>query len=120
MNVEEYRIKLKQREGELLADLERLEAEGRDARIAEVGDPIDDVTSTEGQAAAFSLSTREYEELRQVREALERIEDGTYGYCIVCGREISKERLDAVPWTPYCIEHAKLQDAPAEPELPIV
>lgn len=35
--------------------------------------------------------------------ALERIDDGTYGRCIDCGDEIPSERLDAIPYTPYCI-----------------
>jgi RNA polymerase-binding transcription factor DksA len=38
-----------------------------------------------------------------VAEALERIEQGTYGTCVVCGRAIDKWRLDALPYTPYCV-----------------
>jgi DnaK suppressor protein len=45
--------------------------------------------------------------LRQVDEALARIEDGTYGTCSVCGKEIPVERLEAVPWTTLCIEDAR-------------
>jgi DnaK suppressor protein len=53
--------------------------------------------------------------LQQVRAALQRIEDGTFGYCIDCGKPIEPARLDAVPWTPYCREdqekHDKLEAA---------
>ncbi|MBO8125935.1 MAG: TraR/DksA C4-type zinc finger protein [Firmicutes bacterium] len=42
----------------------------------------------------------------QIDEALERIEDGTYGRCAICGREISEERLEAVPYATTCLEHA--------------
>ena len=38
--------------------------------------------------------------------ALERIERGTYGRCEICGREITPERLDVLPYTPYCAEDA--------------
>jgi DnaK suppressor protein len=107
MEIEYYRNRLKQREAELLPDIERLENEAREARSAEVEDPIDQVTSDEGRAAAFGVASREYEELRLVRESLERIQNGTYGKCIVCGRDIPEERLRAIPWTPYCLEHAK-------------
>ena len=47
------------------------------------------------------------EQLRQVDEALARIEAGTYGTCSACGKEIPVERLEAVPWTTLCIEDAR-------------
>jgi len=44
------------------------------------------------------------EELRAVNAAMERISDGTYGYCEQCGREIGRERLEAIPHTTRCVE----------------
>jgi RNA polymerase-binding transcription factor DksA len=41
-------------------------------------------------------------EIAQIRSALGRIADGTYGSCIRCGSEISAARLDVLPWTPFC------------------
>jgi RNA polymerase-binding protein DksA len=49
------------------------------------------------------------EQLRQVDEALARIEAGTYGTCSACGKEIPVERLEAVPWTTLCIDDARKQ-----------
>jgi DnaK suppressor protein len=40
---------------------------------------------------------------RQVMEALDRLDSGRYGVCQECGGAISPERLDAVPFTPYCV-----------------
>jgi DnaK suppressor protein len=45
--------------------------------------------------------------LRQVENALARIESGEYGRCEVCGKEIPVERLEAVPWTTLCIDDAR-------------
>jgi DnaK suppressor protein len=45
--------------------------------------------------------------LREVEEALARIDEGTYGTCRVCGREIPQERLEAVPWATLCIDDAR-------------
>jgi DnaK suppressor protein len=42
----------------------------------------------------------------RVRAAIERLDDGTYGRCEVCGREIDDERLEARPETNRCREHA--------------
>ncbi|MGB9766153.1 MAG: TraR/DksA family transcriptional regulator [Sulfurihydrogenibium sp.] len=53
------------------------------------------------------LSDIEIEILRAIDDALERIKNGTYGVCEVCGKEIEEERLQAVPWTTLCIQHAK-------------
>lgn len=52
------------------------------------------------------IETERAEELlyRQVNAALERIDAGTFGRCLDCGRTIPADRLDAVPYTAYCHE----------------
>lgn len=42
--------------------------------------------------------------VRAVAMGLRRIEQGTFGRCTNCGGDINRRRLDAVPWTPLCIE----------------
>jgi len=42
--------------------------------------------------------------LRAVEAALGRIREGNFGQCLSCGNEIGGARLEAVPWTPYCIQ----------------
>jgi len=56
----------------------------------------------------FTLSLMENEEgtLGLIEDALERIEAGTYGACVECGCRIPKMRLNAIPYTPYCIKCA--------------
>ncbi len=46
---------------------------------------------------------REASLLAEIRAALGRIEDGSYGACFACGREISRGRLTALPWASCCI-----------------
>ena len=57
----------------------------------------------------FTLSLMETEEgtLEAVESAIERIEDGLYGECEECGGQISKARLQAIPYTPLCIKCAQ-------------
>ncbi len=59
--------------------------------------------------------------LREVQEALERVEDGSYGQCMECDEPISTKRLEAVPWARYCIscqeEMAALEEASRETEV---
>lgn len=47
--------------------------------------------------------------LGKVESALQRIDDGTYGTCIMCGREIPEERLQAVPYATLCLDDARAQ-----------
>ena len=42
--------------------------------------------------------------LQMVESAIGRIRDGSFGLCLSCGNEICEARLEAVPWTPYCIQ----------------
>jgi|TARA_B100000809_G_C15027136_1_gene490594 DnaK suppressor protein len=56
----------------------------------------------------FTLSLMQNEEgtLGAIEAALERIEDGNYGACDECGGTIKKSRLNAIPYTPFCINCA--------------
>jgi RNA polymerase-binding protein DksA len=47
------------------------------------------------------------QQLREVEDALKRIEEGKYGTCSACGKTIPVERLQAVPWTTLCIDDAR-------------
>ena len=65
-------------------------------------------------AAARELSTRHLEReaglLREVRAALARIADGSYGICPHCEEEISQKRLKAMPWATLCIDCQEASD----------
>lgn len=55
---------------------------------------------------AISLLETEEQRLEEIAAALKRVDDGTFGVCEECHREISKERLQAVPYTRLCIDCA--------------
>ena len=42
--------------------------------------------------------------LNRIESSLERIRSGTFGECIACGEQIPRKRLDAMPWTEYCLQ----------------
>ena len=101
---------LRQKQSDLLADIARLKAEARDSGDAEVRDNTDDASAQQGSAEALEVVTEESRTLEQVEDALKRVADGTYGKCIVCGRQIEPARLAAIPWTPYCLEDQEKLD----------
>jgi DnaK suppressor protein len=102
MNVESLKKRLLAKQDELSAAIRRLEDEARTSQTAEVEDPIDRATSSEAKAEQFQEVTLATATLDQVQAALQRMDDGSYGVCIDCGRPIEPARLEAVPWTPYC------------------
>ena len=110
MDFTRYKARLIAKERELLSAIARFESEAREAPDSEVGDPLDKATSSERKSTSFEESNLEWQTLVQVREALQRIEDGSFGKCIDCGRPIEPARLEALPWTPYCHQDQEKHD----------
>ncbi len=113
MDFQHYKERLLDREQELLDEIGRFGAEARESRTSDVEDPIDMVTSDEAKATNYQLEDVANRNLQQVRAGLQRIEAGSYGFCIDCGREIEPARLEAVPWTAYCLEDQEKHDQTA-------
>src|SRR6201991_440119 len=83
----------------------------RDAiTIEKSADALDEVQHAAERELAIRNLDRESNLLRNVRGALRRIQDGSYGTCLHCEEEISPKRLAAVPWTAYCIQCQELAD----------
>jgi DnaK suppressor protein len=85
-------------------ELERI-VRNRDAiTIEKSADALDEVQHASERELAIRNLDRESNLLRNVRAALRRINDGTFGICMHCEEEISPKRIAAVPWAPYCIQ----------------
>jgi RNA polymerase-binding protein DksA len=69
--------------------------------------PADLGTEEFEEELTLTLVEREEQLLAEINDALDRIEQGTYGRCENCHREISRERLDALPHARYCIRCAR-------------
>jgi RNA polymerase-binding transcription factor DksA len=59
-------------------------------------------TEREGDEVLEATGNAGLAEITQIRAALRRIADGSYGTCMRCGEPIAKARLDLLPWTPLC------------------
>lgn len=73
--------------------------------------------ATETESRELDLMQRKFVEDRiaLMDEALDRLHRGAYGRCVVCDEAIQPERLEVLPWTPYCLTHATLEATPASP-----
>ena len=62
------------------------------------------------QQRDLALRDRADQQLALIDAALARLDDGTFGTCVRCGRPIAAERLEALPWAPRCIDCQRLAD----------
>jgi DnaK suppressor protein len=111
-------IKTKKKGGELDAFRKRLEDHRqeildmyeRDLRVGQESsdegaeDLVDRANNAYNREFMLSLSGSERQILLEIEQALERLEEGTYGNCVHCGEIIPRKRLQAVPWARYCID----------------
>ena len=63
----------------------------------------DPVVRLQEETLNLGINAVLYDQLEQVEEALGRLEMGEYGCCVGCNRPIAPNRLQSVPWTPYCL-----------------
>ena len=106
-NSEQIQTRLLGRQAELEQEIGRYREDTLESSAAEVQDEMDQVNSSEAKTTSMELSSRQVLSLQNVHAALARLDAGTYGKCVVCDRPIGLARLQAIPETPYCIEHAK-------------
>jgi RNA polymerase-binding transcription factor len=104
-------------EGETLKK-SRLDASGdlssMPIHMADIG------TDNYEQEFALGLMDSERKILNEIDDALDRIEDGTYGICEGTGEPISKARLKAQPWARYCVEYARMVEEGRIEEQPLI
>lgn len=86
------------------AQRELAEEAGNDDRISEIA------SMAVGRELDMSLEKNVRLLLVSVEEALEAINSGSYGICRSCGKEIPKERLEALPYAPRCVECQRRQE----------
>ncbi len=105
------RLALVERREELTRDVSHLDGELRDLSVEQdlegggAGNHFADDGSSLGEQERITTFGGDFrEQLGQIDQALERIDEGTYGICQRCHQPIPVERLEALPFTPFCIE----------------
>lgn len=72
--------------------------------VSDIGDILDSVSEERTRELDMILTDREKQKLKQIDDALDRIEENTYGLCEECGVKIPRARLKVVPFAKYCVE----------------
>ncbi len=102
--LEKFKKQLEERQQMLRRAVARTEVDGRTQDEDSAQDIADRAASSYNKEFLFHQSNNDRQLLQMVDGALARIEDGTFGQCISCSADINSKRLEAVPWTRYCIE----------------
>ena len=92
------------------AELVRVLRERGSIAIERSADPMDEIQYASERDLAIGNVDRESKLLRNVKAALRRIHEDSFGTCVECESEISAKRLAAVPWAPCCIRCQETAD----------
>jgi len=105
-----YRDRLLARRESLFSQVTEAEMSSRERDLEATQDPADMAANAYTKELLISMSANDRKLLQLIDEALERVERGEYGECVNCGEPVSEKRLDAVPWTRYCLKCQDLQE----------
>ena len=115
-DIENFKKMLLEKRHEIVGNVNEMKDEAlKKSRLDASGDlssmPIhmaDIGTDNYEQEFALGLMDSERKLLNEIDDALQRIENKTYGICEATGKPIGKARLQAQPWARYCVEHARM------------
>jgi DnaK suppressor protein len=103
-NTSKYEQKLIQVQADLRYAMLSAVEQGRETGANEGQDVADQAVASYQKELLFSQGTNGHAQLALVRSALDRIAEGSYGECLNCSKSVGVKRLEALPWTPYCID----------------
>lgn len=109
LNLEQVQIRLTQRLEDLRERRERIARHTRHREEPLPSDFAEQAIELENGETLVALDGEVRTEIRQIEDALRRLEDGSYGNCIRCGEPVAVRRLEALPHAALCIDCANIQ-----------
>jgi RNA polymerase-binding protein DksA len=119
VETDRFRTLLTDERQRVLAAIEHLHRENPGSLEEETGELVvgaadnhigDIATATFDRELEYGLEENSEQVLAAIEAALRRIDDGTYGTCVKCGRPIGEERLEARPWATLCIDDQRKEE----------
>ena len=111
-----YEHRLRERQKELERDLANTVAQALASNVGDAQDVADQAVAGYQKEMLFSQGSVRNAQLRLVRQALNRLAEGSYGDCVRCYQPIGPKRIEALPWTPYCIDcQERIEKGDTEP-----
>ena len=103
VDVERLRQKLELQRHDAQQFLRRMEQEAESLDAEATQDSADRCVFSVSKESLFERSSQRRTVLRLIEAALKRISDGSFGICVACDEEIQDQRLQALPWTQFCL-----------------
>jgi len=116
VDVNQFRDLLQEERRRVLHAIEYLHKENPGSIGEETEDQTQDnhlaetATATLDREIDYTLEENSEHVLSAIEDALKRIEEGTFGACVNCGKPIAEERLAALPWATTCIDCKRLEE----------
>jgi len=108
--VESYKKLLLAKQEEVRRMVARSEQDGREADGEVTQDLADRAANSYTKEFLFHQSNDNRRILQLISDALNRVDNGSYGHCVECQQDVQKKRLEAVPWARHCIECQEKQE----------
>ena len=100
----QFRSQLESIRSELLGDVEKSNQNLKESEAGQMADISDHAASTYSRQLEGELGEQEWQKLKQVDMAIEKIAEGEYGVCAQCEAAIPEARLKVVPYTEFCTQ----------------
>ena len=108
--MEKFRRLLEEKKSALSAEIAKTRSAEEETTEESTQDIADKAVSSYTREFLYSLTDGERHTLLHIDDAIGRIEDGTYGFCMNCSVTMTEKRLNAVPWAPYCLDCQELSE----------
>jgi len=119
-DLKKVQAKLRNQLQELQHRLSLVVKQGRQSGTEDTQDVADQAVASYEKEILFTRGTHENAQLRRIQQALARVEEGIYGVCQRCEAEIGAKRLEALPWTAYCLACQEKLEERAEMDRELV
>ena len=103
IDMEQLRQRLELQRRDVWQSLGRMEQETRSLEVDFAQDSADRCVTSLSKESLFERSSQQWTLLRLIEAALRRIADGSFGVCVTCSDDIEVRRLNALPWTQFCL-----------------
>lgn len=103
-SIQHYKERLLQQKRSLEHSALSAVEQGREAIAEDAQDAADQAVLSYQKELLFTRGTHDHGQLTLVNRALERLKEGSFGECVLCSEQIGAKRLEALPWTPFCID----------------
>ena len=108
--LEKYRRLLLEKKSSLRSELAKTKNAEEETTEESTQDIADKAVSSYTREFLYSLTDADRNTVQQIDQALARIDEGTYGFCLNCGNPLNEKRLTAIPWSRHCVDCQELAE----------